>query len=442
MNEALAFVGKRADARGLLLSGDYQKTFLQDQSVSFVFSTAGWSALHARIPMAFAVPRTQRLHYLHPDDGFCVQTDWGAAEAAAQRHVLGDAHGFNYLLWSGGAPAAEPFGRDVLGLPLGLPAGGEPTGAQGWQPVAEFGSVRVFWRHASGVTASVVGGDAAGGGSVPPAPAPPFFHAVARAGAGFRGWGCADRNWRTAARADYGVAKRGGEDETEAVGFLPTAALTLPASAVKQGASATVTLQLQPGMHVLRAATAACRRAVQPKPYYLQSACLHALLKGVVDQTLEAQALRAARGPFAARLHAGDALRAAGRAPEAMAQYEAIARLQPARSEPWRALGAMAQEARRPAAEVLEQFERAVAADPTNAEARSDTGVVLQGLGPGRQDEAGAHYLAATALDPGFAAAFLYLGGIQQAQGKQAEAAINFGKAVEIDPALMAHFKK
>jgi tetratricopeptide (TPR) repeat protein len=82
--------------------------------------------------------------------------------------------------------------------------------------------------------------------------------------------------------------------------------------------------------------------------------------------------------------------------------------------------------------EALEEFNKMVAADPTNAVSRNVLATAL--LATGNRDEARTHYQEAVRLDPSHAGANLQLGIFLADDGLESDAIAHFRRAVQFDP--------
>jgi len=86
--------------------------------------------------------------------------------------------------------------------------------------------------------------------------------------------------------------------------------------------------------------------------------------------------------------------------------------------------------------EAIPHFEQALRINPRYAEAHSNLGFALQGLG--RPAEAVAHYQEALRLQAGPRGSPWQLGNVLVAQGKLAEAATHLREAVRLNPRSVA----
>ena len=163
-------------------------------------------------------------------------------------------------------------------------------------------------------------------------------------------------------------------------------------------------------------------------------------------------------------VNSGNVLRALGRQEEAVKRYEDALRVDPGLAAAHFNLGCVHLQAGR-LAEAVDRFEQALKIDPNYVEAHASVGSAL--LLEGRTDEALTHYETALRLDPSanarknlgvalffvrrlpeavaqleeavrlepdFAKAHEFLGDALSAQGRKAEAAAHYRRALQIDP--------
>jgi protein O-mannosyl-transferase len=126
-------------------------------------------------------------------------------------------------------------------------------------------------------------------------------------------------------------------------------------------------------------------------------------------------------------------LRATGRIPEAIAQFEAALRLKPDYAEAHNDLGSALASAGR-ISEAIAQFEEVVRLEPDYVVARNNLGVAL--FSAGRIPEAIAQFEEALRLKPDYAEAHDNLGSILASAGRNSEAIAQFEEALRLKPGL------
>jgi tetratricopeptide (TPR) repeat protein len=135
--------------------------------------------------------------------------------------------------------------------------------------------------------------------------------------------------------------------------------------------------------------------------------------------TLFEHALAVTEGNYLAHLDLGTALSREGRRDEALAHYEAAARIRPDDAQIQYNLGA-ALAARGRAREAQERYERALALDPGYPEAHNNLGILL--ARQGRIEDGTRHCAEAVRLRPEFAEARFNLAVALHMAGRDAEA--------------------
>ncbi|MEE9200642.1 MAG: tetratricopeptide repeat protein [Candidatus Brocadiales bacterium] len=80
----------------------------------------------------------------------------------------------------------------------------------------------------------------------------------------------------------------------------------------------------------------------------------------------------------------------------------------------------------------IEEYEKVLALDPSNAEAHNNLGVIYKEIG--NLDKAAEHYLFVTTLDPGMEEAHNNLGVIHYLQGNAEAAEVEYKRALEVNP--------
>ncbi|HVU87003.1 MAG TPA: tetratricopeptide repeat protein [Pirellulales bacterium] len=136
------------------------------------------------------------------------------------------------------------------------------------------------------------------------------------------------------------------------------------------------------------------------------------------------------------RMNLGLALVNAGRAPQAIEQYQIVLELEPEKAATHRNNLAYALISAGRTTEAIAQYEAALRADPESAEAHNNLAFAL--LSTRRPKEAVAHYRKVVELKPDYAEGHLGLGMALVASGVQEEALSEFERTVQLQPDSIA----
>jgi tetratricopeptide (TPR) repeat protein len=132
-----------------------------------------------------------------------------------------------------------------------------------------------------------------------------------------------------------------------------------------------------------------------------------------------------------ARNNLGNALKQAGRFPEAIEQYAAALRREPGNPEAHNNLGGALQETGR-SAKAASEFQAALRAAPQFAEAHNNLGLTWSKLG--RPEAAAKEFAAALAIRPDYAEAHANLGDVFGGTGRPQQAAAEYRLALRLRP--------
>jgi tetratricopeptide (TPR) repeat protein len=149
------------------------------------------------------------------------------------------------------------------------------------------------------------------------------------------------------------------------------------------------------------------------------------------SQTLFTHALAVTKDNALAHLNLGAAYQDQNRQAEAVAEYQEVLRISPARVEVYNNLSRILNDQGQPAA-ALEYSQAALQLNPKSPAYHDSLGIILAGLG--RSDEAMRHFDEALKWDANYAPAYFQKGRLLLRHGYDLEAIQNLNRALQIDP--------